>query len=302
VIVADLGLVGSAGGAGDRNWADHMRDLLEPLPPAFTTAWISDHLQQDGEAWPEGWTRATYLAAAVPRYRVGHLVLSQSYRNPALLAAMGAQLQLLSGGRFILGLGAGWLEEEYRAYNFDYPSGGTRVAQLAEAIEIIRGMWTGQPTTYDGEWYRVSGAVCDKPSPRIPIMVGTNGPKALRVVARLADWWQWDGPWEPSYRPPFERLKAACEEIGRPFEQITLTAGLEVSLPEDTSTFEPTMTHPFYPGQLFGISGPTAAEVIRDIEKLVDLHVRHFQLHFSNRRELDRFVAEVIPHVRLEAR
>ncbi|HEX8026332.1 MAG TPA: LLM class flavin-dependent oxidoreductase, partial [Candidatus Limnocylindrales bacterium] len=142
---ADFGLVGSGGGAGDRHWVDHMRELLESLPAPFTTVWLSDHLQQDGEPWPEGWTRAAYLAAAVPRFRVGHLVLSQSYRNPALLAAMASELQRLSRGRFILGLGAGWMEEEDLAYNYDYPSGGTRVAQLAEAIEIIRGMWTGEP-------------------------------------------------------------------------------------------------------------------------------------------------------------
>jgi len=300
--MVDFGLVGSAGGAGDRNWIDHMRDLLGSLPDVFSTAWISDHLQQDGEPWPEGWTRATYLLAAVPRIRVGHLVLSQSYRNPALLAAMASQLQGLSDGRFILGLGAGWMEEEYRAYNFDYPSGGTRVAQLAEAIEIIKGMWTGEPATYEGQWYRVSGAVCEKPEPMIPVMVGTNGPKALKVVARLADWWQWDGPWEPSYRPAYERLQAACEEVGRPFEQIVLTAGLEISMPDDATTFESEYFHDFYPGQVFGITGPTAADVIRDIETLVDRKVRHFQLHFGSRRELDRFVDEVVPNVRLEPR
>ena len=103
-MAADFGLVGSVGGAGDRDYVEHMRDVLDSLPPVFTTWWGSDHLQQHREPWPEGWTRLTYLAAAIPRYRFGHLVLSQSYRNPGLLAAMASTLQRLSGGRFILGL------------------------------------------------------------------------------------------------------------------------------------------------------------------------------------------------------
>jgi alkanesulfonate monooxygenase SsuD/methylene tetrahydromethanopterin reductase-like flavin-dependent oxidoreductase (luciferase family) len=300
--MADFGLIGSAGGRGDRPWLDHMRDLLEPLPPVFTTWWGSDHLQQYGRPWPEGWTRLTYLAAALPTFRVGHLVLSQSFRNPGLLAAMAATLQELSGGRLILGLGAGWMEEEYRAFDYDYPSGGVRVAQLAEAIQIIRGLWTGEPTTFAGEWYRVDGAVCLRPKPAIPILVGTNGPKALKVAARYADWWNWDGPWDVSYREPFERLGAACEEIGRPFDEITLTAGLSISMPDDPATFAATYTHDFYPGQVFANVGPTPAEVIREIEILVDHGVRHIQLDVSSPAELRRFVDEVVPHVRLEPR
>jgi alkanesulfonate monooxygenase SsuD/methylene tetrahydromethanopterin reductase-like flavin-dependent oxidoreductase (luciferase family) len=299
--MADFGLQGTPGGSGPTaEWVDRMRAVLEPLPPVFSTIWISDHLQRDGEPWPEGWTRLAYLAAAVPRFRYGHLVLGQSYRNPGLLGAMAATLQALSGGRFILGLGAGWLEEEYRAFNFDYPSGGTRVAQLAEAIELIRTLWTETPATYHGQWYELENAACERPDPPIPILVGTNGPKALKVVARLADWWNWDGPWEPTYRGPYEQLRAECEAIGRPFEDITLTAGLTISMPDDRSMFQASYEHDFYPGQVFGVLGPTAADVIREIETLVDLGVRHFPLSFDSAAELQRFVDEVVPNVRLE--
>ena len=301
--MADFGLVGSFGAWDEPDYIASMHEILDPLPPVFTTIWGSDHLQQDGEPWiGEAWTRMTYLAAAFPRFRVGHLVLSQSYRNPALLAAMASTLQKVSGGRFILGLGAGWLEEEYRAYDFDYPSGGTRVDQLEEAIEIIRRMWTGKPATFEGRWYRVHDAICEAPEPAIPIMVGTHGSKALKVTARLADWWSWDGPWELNYREPYERLRAACEAIGRPIEEITLTANLSISLPADASSFEPTYTHDFYQRQVFGIVGPTAADVIREIELLVDHGVRHFQLALDSREELRRFVDEVVPHVRLQPR
>jgi len=299
--MADFGLQGTPGGSEKTaDWVAQMRDILEPLPPAFSTVWISDHLQQGGKPWPEGWTRLAYLAAAEPRFRYGHLVLSQSYRNPGLLGAMAATIQQLSGGRFILGLGAGWLEEEYRAFNFDYPGGGTRVAQLAEAIELIRTLWTESPATYHGHWYHLEQARSERPDTPIPILVGTNGPKALKVVARLADWWNWDGPWEPSYRGPYEALRAACEEVGRPFEEITLTASLAISLPDDPSMFQPSYGHDFYPGQVFRVLGPTPADVVPEIERLVDLGVAHFPLAFDSLGELRRFVDEVVPIVRLQ--
>lgn len=301
--MADFGLHGTPGnGWPTPEWPARMRDLLDSLPPVFSTVWLSDHLVDDGDPWPEAWTRATYLAALCPRYRVGHLVLSQSYRNPGLLGAMAVTLQAMTGGRFILGLGAGWLEDDYRAFNFDYPSGGTRVAQLAEAIQLIKTLWTESPATFHGDWYRLEGAVCERPDPMIPILVGTNGPKALKVVARHADWWCWDGPWGDNYRTAYERLQAACAEIGRPFDEISLASELAISFPEDPSGFTGTQTHPFYPGQVFGIVGPTPADAIREIETLVDLGVRHFPLTFDTIAELRRFVDEVVPHVRLEPR
>jgi len=298
--MADFGLQSFPSRPDNVDWLTHTRTVLDPLPPVFSTVWISDHLHYQDEPWPEGWTRLTYLAATFPRFRFGHMVLSQSYRNPGLLGAMAATLQDLSGGRLILGLGAGWLEEEYRAFGYDYPSGGTRVAQLAEAIELIKTLWTESPATYHGEWYHIEKARCRRPDPPIPILVGTNGPKALKVVARLADWWNWDGPWEPTYRGPYERLRAECEAIGRPFEEITLTSTLAISLPDDPSTFQASYNHDFYPGQVFGIAGPTPADVIREIERLVDVGVDHLPLTFDDMAGLRRFIDEVVPNVRLE--
>lgn len=281
----------------------HYRTVLEMAPPVFSTVWISDHLQFGDEEILEGWTHLAYLAAAFPRFRYGHLVLGQSYRNPALLAKMAATLQLLTGGRFILGLGAGWHEEEYRSYGYDYPSGGTRVAQLAEAIEIIRAMWTQSPATYHGTWYQVEAAYCEpRPDPPIPIMVGTNGPKALAVTARLADMWNWDGPWETVYRKPYETLRQHCESIGRPFEEIVLTAGIDVSLPDDPSAFVPTYEHRFYPGSTFYRFGPTPADVIREVERLVDVGVSHFQVSLDDMTTYRHFIEEVVPTIRLERR
>ncbi|MEO7119388.1 MAG: LLM class flavin-dependent oxidoreductase [Candidatus Limnocylindrales bacterium] len=302
--MADFGFQGFPARPDGVDRMEHISSILDTAPPVFSTVWISDHLQFGNEHTVEGWTLLTYLAAAFPRFRYGHLVLSQSYRNPALLAKMAASLQELSGGRFILGLGAGWHDEEYRAYGYDYPSGGVRVAQLAEAIEVIRAMWTESPATYQGTHYRIDGAYCEpRPSPPIPIMIGTSGPKALGVTARLADAWNWDGPWEQVYREPHDRLRQHCEAIGRRFEEIVLTAGVEVSMPDDPATFEATYHHAFYGDKiLFHVFGPTPADVIREIEALVDHGVSHFQIWFDTVATYRRFVDEVVPGVRLEPR
>lgn len=279
----------------------HYRTVVEMLPQPVSTVWISDHMQAGDSPTVEGWTTMAYLAATFPRLRIGSLVLSQSYRNPALLAKMAATLQELSGGRLILGMGAGWQEDEYRSYGYDYPSGGTRVAQLAEAMQVIRAMWTESPAIFHGTHYRIDEAYCElRPDPAIPIMVGTNGPRALGVTARFADWWCWDGPWDTSYREPYERLRQHCAEIGRPFEEITLVSELTLWLPEDPETFEASYEHPFYPGQVFKSIGPTPADAIRDIEKLVDVGVQHFAVNFEDLTTLRRFTEEVIPFVRTE--
>jgi alkanesulfonate monooxygenase SsuD/methylene tetrahydromethanopterin reductase-like flavin-dependent oxidoreductase (luciferase family) len=279
----------------------HYRDVLERLPNAFGTVWISDHLQASQRPLGECWTTMSYLAAAFPRLRIGSMVMSQSYRNPALLAKMAATFQELSGGRLILGMGAGWQEDEYRSYGYDYPSGGTRVAQLEEAIQVLRALWNESPATFTGMHYRIEDAYCEpRPDPAIPIMIGTNGPKALGVVARQADWWCWDGPWEATYREPYERLRKECEAIGRPFDEISLVTELSVWL-TDPSSFEPTYRHPFYPAAVFHYVGPTPDDVVRDIRQLAGVGVRHFAINFEDMSTLERFRGEVLPALDAES-
>jgi alkanesulfonate monooxygenase SsuD/methylene tetrahydromethanopterin reductase-like flavin-dependent oxidoreductase (luciferase family) len=296
--MADFGLQGLPADADGADTLARYHTVLEMLPDNFSTIWIEDHFQFQDRPTMEGWTLLTYLAALHPRYTFGHLVLSQSYRNPALLAKMAATLQHLTGGRYILGIGAGWHEEEYRAYGYDYATGGVRVGKLAEVISVLRAMWTESPATFHGRWHHIEGAtLVPKPDPPIPIMVGTNGPKALAVVAQHADWWNWDGPWQVTYRRPYEILRAHCEEIGRPFEEVTLTAGLPVWLPDDPSDFEPMYEHSYYPGQVFGVLGPTPEDAVREINTLIEVGVSHFQVVFEDMATLRRFVDDVLPAV-----
>jgi F420-dependent oxidoreductase-like protein len=141
----------------------------------------------------ESWTTLTACAAITSRVRLGANVLCNSFRSPALLAKMGATLDVISGGRFELGIGAGWHEAEYHAYGFAFPRVGVRIAQLGEAVRLVKRMWTGEPFDFEGRHYRVTGALCrPRPlqSPRPPIMIGGSGEtKTLRLVAEEADIW-----------------------------------------------------------------------------------------------------------------
>jgi alkanesulfonate monooxygenase SsuD/methylene tetrahydromethanopterin reductase-like flavin-dependent oxidoreductase (luciferase family) len=162
-------------------FVEDMNRALELVSGHFDSARIIDHLWL-GDL--ESFSTLAYMMALHPKLKFGHTVVCQSFRNPALVAKMGADLQLLSGGRFLLGIGAGWLEQEYKAFGYDFPSAAVRVDQLAEAIQIIKALWTQEKTTFTGAHYRVIEAYCEpKPDPLPPIMVGAFKPKMLHITA-----------------------------------------------------------------------------------------------------------------------
>jgi len=167
----------------------------------------------------EAWTSLAAMAAVVRRARVSCLVSGVTYRNPAVLAKMAVTVDHISGGRLDFGLGAGWHEAEHRGYGIEFPTAGTRVAMLDEALTIIRRLWTEDSVFLDGRFYTVRDALCEpKPvqRPHPPIVIGGEKPKMLRVIARHADEWN-----VPSHGDVDEwaRVSAdlddACAEIGR---------------------------------------------------------------------------------------
>jgi alkanesulfonate monooxygenase SsuD/methylene tetrahydromethanopterin reductase-like flavin-dependent oxidoreductase (luciferase family) len=194
----------------------NLNRALQLISGHFDSAWIIDHLQFGDADVLEGFTALSYMAALHPQLKFGHTVLCQSFRNPALLAKMGATLQFLSGGRFILGIGAGWHEEEYRAYGYDFPTAGVRVAQLEETLQIINALWTEPQATFQGKHYQVHQAYCEpKPDPRPVIMVGAFQPKMLRLTARYADWWNVSSTGVQAYERMTSAFEQACAEVGR---------------------------------------------------------------------------------------
>lgn len=182
----------------------------------FDSFHMIDHLDSGETGVLESFTTLAYLAALHPQFMFGHSVLCQSFRSPALVAKMGATLQYLSGGRFLLGIGAGGFETEYRTYGYDFPPAGVRVDQLKEALQIIKALWTGEKATVSGKYYRVNEASCEpKPDPPPPVMIGALQPKMLRVAARYADEWNVASIGIGKYRRTAAEFERACAEVGR---------------------------------------------------------------------------------------
>ncbi len=195
---------------------DGLRQGLDLISGHYESAWYVDHLQFDDRQLLEGWTAVSYLAGLHPQLKFGHAVICQSFRNPALLAKMAATLQYMSGGRFILGLGAGWHEPEYKAYGYDFPSAGERVSQLEEYVKIIKALWSEEQASFVGKYYRVENAFCEpKPDPLPTLMIGGSKPRMLRLIAREADWWNVSWTGIADYREQHAEMERACNEVGR---------------------------------------------------------------------------------------
>ncbi len=303
--IPDFPVDGTRGGA----FVDQIVSTLEAIRGSFTTAWAADHFvpwakfQDPATDTYECWTTLAYLAGLFPDFKFGSIVLSQSYRSPALVAKMAATLQTLCGGRFILGIGAGWKKDEYLAYGYDFPDAATRIHQLAEAAQIIRLMWTQPRATFHGRYYHAEDAICEpKPAPAAPLLIGGGGKKlTLGVVAEYADWYNFpDGTLE-HYCALLDALRAHCEQVGRDYESIVKTWSSEcVAMAPTAEAAQPlAQASPFYtPGE--SIVG-TPDEVAAQLRRFTDLGVQHFILRFADFPKKDgiRLFAEaVIPRFR----
>ena len=199
----------------------------------FDSLWLPDHVMYNGHDVAEGWTLLSYALGRYDNILCGHQVMCNSFRNPAHLAKMAATAQHLSGGRFVLGIGAGWNEEEYLAYGWPFPSARVRIEQLAESIEICRLMWAEGPVNYEGAHYQVKDAYCQPlPDPVPPVMVGGAGERyLLRVVAQHADWWNYIYRDRETYAHKQEALKNHCRDIGRDYDEIqqVIAAGILIA-------------------------------------------------------------------------
>jgi len=201
----------------------------------FESAWVFDHFQTEpvptDELTFESFTTLAALAAQTRRIRLGQVVICTAFRNPALTAKMIGTLDVISGGRMELGIGAGWKEDEWRAYGYGFPDTRTRLATLADHLEVISRMLGPGHATFAGEHASVTDAI-NVPrglqEPRVPIMVGGNGPKVTwRLAARFADELNvdWLTPDEVVAAKPV--IASRCEEIGR--DPATLRISVNIS-------------------------------------------------------------------------
>jgi F420-dependent oxidoreductase-like protein len=217
------------------DWASLRDAILAAEEAGFDSLWFDDHLLADeGERDDpklEGWTIAAAAAAITQRASIGHLVTANTFRNPGLLAKMATTLDQVSGGRAILGIGAGWFEDEHTAFGIDFgASMGERIDRMGEAVPLVRRLLDGERVTHRGRFYHLADAVC-APTPvqgRLPLLIGGSGPrKTLPLVARHADVWN-------AYGTPDEiartgaLLDERCREISRDPSSVERSVTLNV--------------------------------------------------------------------------
>ncbi len=198
--------------------------LVERL--GFDSCWIDDHFWFPGAPERdhlEAWTALTALAMSTETLTLGPLVMCHSYRPPGLVAKMGASLAQVSGNRIVLGLGAGYMDDEYRAYGYAVPEPRERLEQLEETLEILRRTWTEDRATFEGKHHTIRDApLLPKPG-RLPILLGGSGPRFLRLVARFADVWNCPNPAWRELGAKRDQLFAHCERIGRDPSEIDVS-------------------------------------------------------------------------------
>jgi probable F420-dependent oxidoreductase len=204
----------------------------------FDSIWLADHLlyRKPGEAtrgiW-ECWTMLAALAEATQRVEIGTLVLCNSFRNPAILAKMATTADEVSGGRLILGVGAGWNEPEYEAFGLPFDH---RVNRFEEALQILKPLLREGHVDFAGQYYQARNCDDVPRGPRQagpPLLVGGEGPRMLKLTARYADLWNTGYMGAPStMASPLAKIEAACREIGRDPATIGITALIGLWFPD----------------------------------------------------------------------
>ncbi len=288
------------------NWSELKNLALECEGFGYDSIWIMDHFGWDtGPNILECWTTLSALAAITTKTRVGTLVLCNSYRHPPLLAKMANTLDLISNGRLDFGIGAGWRQSEYEAFGIPFPSAAIRVAQLEEAIKIIKSLWTIDRTSYEGKFYAVKDAQLgpepvQKPHP--PLWIGAFGEKVmLRIVAEYGDGWNLVDQTPEQYAHKIEVLKKHCRAVGRDINQIMKSLLMPIIMGKTSSEARDKarrLEPPHISGDSFKtrIVG-TKGECIERIGQYQKLGMTHFLIELENMTFLERreFAEEIMP-------
>ncbi|MFN2589218.1 MAG: LLM class flavin-dependent oxidoreductase, partial [Actinomycetota bacterium] len=225
---------------GALTWGRMKDAALHAESLGFDSIWISDHFYLDLSRYGgserlhgsvEPFTALAALAVVTSRVRLGTLVACAGFRHPGIVAKMSTAIDLLSDGRFDLGLGAGWYEREYRSFGYPFGSAGDRFRQLHEIVGAVRSLFDEGPVDLDGEFVRLSGAY-NRPRPAQPggppVWVGgKGGPRLLRLVAERGDGWNTVWRWSPDdYAERIRYLERVCDRVGRDPATVRRSVGL----------------------------------------------------------------------------
>jgi F420-dependent oxidoreductase-like protein len=270
----------------------------------YHSMWLVDHFWNRGVPDVdvlECTTTMSALAAATSKLRIGSMVLCNSFRNPGMLANVLASIDNISGGRVEIGLGAGWMDEEYRAYGYEFPSMGARLRQLEEGVQILKAMLSEKKASFSGRYYKVADAhnnpqPVQRPHP--PITIGGSGEKVmLKIVAKYADRWNCPAGYR-SFEQKFNALKDHCAAVGRDIKKINISEQLEVCIGTDDGEIEEkwkiAQRLPFWRTAIKG----TPPHVIAQLRERIQRGVQFFTVIFgdmNSQQSIDLFAREVMP-------
>lgn len=260
----------------------------------FDTIWVEDHMGWGETSHLECLTTLAWLAGRHQGPRYGTMVCGQGFRNPAYLAKAAVNLQLLTGGRFILGIGAGNNGREHHEFGYAFPAPAERLEEMAEAIRIARLLWQGGRQSFRGKHYEIDGAVVSpRPEPQIPVMVGGGGERVtLRIVAEQADWWCSDVGTLETFVHKSRVLDEHCAAVGRDPASITRSQVAWVSVEDDPGRL-------VLRTDLHVVSGDPVA-VANELIAFRRAGAGHFQIRFMDYPSaagLERFAAHVLPRL-----
>lgn len=303
-------LAGIDGAENKWNTSVNIAVLAEEL--GFDSIWVYDHFHNvpkpAHEAVFECWTTIAAISQRTSRIRLGQMVGCNSYRNPGLLAKITSTVDVISGGRLDWGIGAGWYENEYKGYGYEFAKPSDRIGMLRETVEIVKSMWTQPETSYDGKYYKMSRAHCDpKPlqQPTPPIWIGGGGEQlTLRVVAQHADVSNFGSSVEEFVKKR-EILKDHCKAVGRDEDTIRKTISSEVFIRSTEKEIEQAGSKnpwglPADQWREKALVG-TPEQVSEKIQKYLDAGCTGFIPwcpDYPNTETIERFAREVIPNFR----
>lgn len=296
-----------------RTWEESHAAAKEFEAMGYDSLWVNDHLygpQSPSTPVLEAWSMLAALAATTERAELGTLVTPAGMRNPAHLGKVVATVDNISGGRVILGLGAGWMAREFTDFGMPFLSSGQRLGQLRETIQLLKRMWGPgeEGVAFEGKHVHTTGVVCEpKPYRTPPILVGGAGEKGtMRIAAREADIWNNPAVHQSDLPHKVAVLRQHCEAVKRDFSQLVVSQQCLVTIAPDEDSLEPMVERA---KQIFGghLGDPTGAlaltgtpaRVCQQVQKHLDLGCTMFVMEFFGRdprKPAQLFAEEVLPH------
>jgi F420-dependent oxidoreductase-like protein len=230
----------------DQHWQT-MLDIARDIESSgFESLWVYDHFhtvpEPTQEVTYEAWALMAAFAAATDTVRLGQMCTCNTYRPPSYLAKVAASIDVISGGRLEMGIGAGWYEDEHHGYGYPFLPPPGRLGMLREGVEIMKAMWTEDVVGYHGEHYQLDGAICQpKPlqNPHIPLWIAGGGEQVtLKIAARHAQYSNFGGDDIAVFERKSDILEGHCEEVGRDFESIVRSANFNILCAETDEAVE----------------------------------------------------------------